>query len=199
MRSVLLFLVLAAGLRAQIGIKGGLPLNDIVDTVQDDPARFASDTKRYTVGPFFRLGLPFRLAVEVDALYKRFEYSAPLGFVPSIPQAFRAKSDAWEFPVLLQYRFSNGTTRPFVVTGASFRQFLNLARVGSFVTGPATPIDELDTNSNVGFVVGGGVEWDLGLIKLGPEIRFTRWGVENFRTGVQNIFRTQQSQASTLR
>jgi opacity protein-like surface antigen len=58
------------------------------------------------------------------------------------------------------------------------------------------------TNSNVsgidtGFVLGGGIELYLPLIKLSPEVRYTRWGAKNI-TDLGGALQSNQNQAEFL-
>src|SRR5262249_40638646 len=65
-----------------VGIKAGLPITDsfVVDH-QPGINNSTFDTRRYTVGPTFELRLPYCLAFETDALYKRLSYTSnPFGF-----------------------------------------------------------------------------------------------------------------------
>src|SRR5205814_5398215 len=57
-----------------IGVKGGVPLNDAFVVQQSNPIRYVADTHRYTFGPYVDLRLPAGFGVEVDALYKTYEY-----------------------------------------------------------------------------------------------------------------------------
>jgi hypothetical protein len=110
----------------------------------------ASGGSRYVIGPTVELRLPFSLGIEVDTLYRR--VNNPSG-------------SAWEFPILAKYRVPvRGRVAPDAVGGGSFQRN-ELLR--AFQVGPS------ETTS--GFVLAGGVEARLGLIRLGPEIRYTRW------------------------
>ena len=113
-------------------------------------------------------------------------------------------ADAWEFPLLLKYKFGGpnaiaASVRPFVTTGASFRRLTNISQVGSFITGsaPSTPTELQDKNST-GFVVGGGVEIRALFLRISPEVRFTRWGTANFLEGVSNLLETNRNQGQFL-
>ena len=59
--------------RFSVGIKGGLPLTSMSDSGREGH-RYGGETsfqmKRYTLGPTVEIGLPFRLRLEADALYK---------------------------------------------------------------------------------------------------------------------------------
>ncbi|MEJ7608745.1 MAG: hypothetical protein WKF37_21360 [Bryobacteraceae bacterium] len=85
----------------------------------------ASSVSRLTGGPFLELHLPLRLSVEFSTLFRtsRQNESRPsqLGqaqnpyLVSSID-----KVQTWDFPLLLKYRFTEGTFRPFVGAGGAW-------------------------------------------------------------------------------
>jgi hypothetical protein len=104
--------------------------------------------------------------MEADALYRRVKY-------PS--------SGSWEFPILAKYRLpSRGRAAPFAVGGASFQRNDILHAVQA---GPA--------DTTTGMVFGAGVEAKLSVIRLVPEIRYTRWtGDFSFR-GANLVHRNQ--------
>jgi hypothetical protein len=140
------------------GLKLGLPLSDAVDLVSDS---FRTERPGYTIGPFLEVRLPANFAIEFDALYEKFR----------LDQIGRptARVSSWQFPLLLKYRIGHGRVRPFILGGPvayyigdipdEFTRFGN-----SFFNG--------------GGVVGGGVEVKFGPLRIGPEIRFTRWVID---------------------
>ena len=108
-------------------------------------------------------------------------------------------ADSWEFPLLLKKKFGGPdvvavSVKPFVDVGASFRRLGDIGNIGGFITGNNDEVDK----SATGFVVGGGVEIRLLFIRLSPELRFTRWGTDNFRAGVANILQTNRNQGQLL-
>jgi hypothetical protein len=198
-KTLLPLFVTAAGLFAQpigLGIKGGVPLTDLFDSGDNT---VDTDTKRYVVGPMLELRLPAGLAIEVDALYSRANFSSVFGAAGSILTApFDANS--WEFPILLKKKFGGAdaiaaSARPFVGAGASFRRLSGLGTVGSFITGNRS--GSVDRN-NTGFVAGGGVEFKALFIRIAPEFRFTYWGTDHFTEGLANIFQTNKAQGQFL-
>ncbi len=73
-------------------------------------------SKRYVVGPAVEIGLPFGLAVEADALYRRagFQTSASNGDY----NIFAVEhANLWEIPILLKYRFPFPLAKPFLEAG----------------------------------------------------------------------------------
>jgi hypothetical protein len=64
--------------------------------------------------------------------------------------------------------------------------------------GGSRQADELVNDGSKGFVFGGGVEFSLLALRVQPEIRWTRWGSENFRSPVESIFKSNLNQAEFL-
>jgi hypothetical protein len=179
-----------------VGIKGGLPFNDLFDS---ESSVVDTETKRYIVGPMVELRLPAGLAIEVDALYSRANFSSLTSGVGSIVTA-PFNTNSWEFPILLKKKFGGAnavaaSVRPYVGAGASFRRLSGLTNIGSFITGNRD--GEVDRN-NTGFVAAGGVEVRALFVKIAPEVRFTYWGTDHFTEGLRNVFKTNKAQAQFL-
>jgi len=205
-KTFIIFFVWAAAAFSQpigFGVKGGLPLTEAFNTASGPVRSYTSDTKRYIVGPQVELRLPAGLGIELDALYTKLNFSSVTSAAGSVFNA-ATDADAWEFPLLLKYKFGGpnaiaASVRPFVTTGASFRRLTNISQVGSFITGsaPSTPTELQDKNST-GFVIGGGVEIRALFLRISPEVRFTRWGTANFLEGVSNLLETNRNQGQFL-
>lgn len=155
MRTLLIVVFLCAPLSAQLidwGVKGGVPFNDAVKAA----GTFSSNFSRWTVGGVVEVNLPAGLGLEFDALYRRTGYSTSTAFT----------SGSIEFPLLVKYKFPGKIAQLYVDGGFVFR------RIGDI------PLLQ-DANSK-GFVVGVGYRYNLKLIKISPELRYTRWGNEPF-------------------
>ena len=142
------------------GLKVGVPATDAFKVLPVPTlAVFTGESPRYTFGPYVELRLPAGMAIEVDALYRSYSFrNAGVG----------VSGNSWEFPVLIKHRFASGLIRPYFDAGASFMRLSDI----SFAS--------LNHRSNYGIVVGGGVEFNLLLIKVAPEIRYTGWAFRNF-------------------
>ncbi len=188
MRRILVLGLFPAALCAQLvsfGVKGGVPLSTAFDTVRTANVGYLSDTKRYLVGGAFELRFPFGMGMELDALYRRLNYESFQVTAPNASLAMSTVANSWEFPLLFKLRAPSPVLRPYLTAGPSFRHLSGLrqfiaARIGSL---PATreegrPI-ELSNRFNSGFAIGGGLEFGRRF-RLAPEIRYTRWGWENF-------------------
>lgn len=155
MRPLLIALFVCAPLSAQLidwGVKGGVPFNDAVKAA----GTFSSNFSRWTVGPVVEVNLPAGLGLEFDALYRRTGYSTSSAY----------NSGSIEFPLLVKYKFPGTLARMYVDGGFAFRHIGDI------------PLLQ-DANSK-GLVFGAGFRYDLKLIKISPELRYTRWGNEPF-------------------
>lgn len=166
---VLLACSLGAGFSAEhilsFGVKGGVPFTDIVQdktfTSVDVVTHVFSNSKNYAIGPMVELNLPFGFSVEADALYRPLNLTTDTTVIPRPLTHISEDIHSAEFPILGKYRFLHTPVlKPYVEAGPIFR----------YVAARASYL------SNAGFAIGGGVELKLLLLKLSPEIRFSRWG-----------------------
>jgi len=155
-------------------------MTDFLDTVNGSRTSITATTNRYIVGPTVELRLPFGFAVEADALYRHFSYNVAASLVDAV-STLSASGSAWEFPLLVKKRFAKGPIRPFVDAGVSFNKITGLSRTVSGLAFPSRADDPRDDFSK-GFVIGGGVELKALLLRISPEIRYTRWGTEQFNS-----------------
>ena len=206
MKTFLLFLLGSLSASAQLisaGVKGGVPLTDFFETVSNPTASFSSPTKRYIVGPSIEVNLPAGLGIEFDALYRRMNFSSTQNLVDSI-RAATTTANAWEFPLLLKYKAGHGPARPFVDGGLSFNHISGVTQTveniifpGRRTTTSSSGAPELKNNLSPGFVLGAGIDVHALFLHLTPEIRYTRWGRENFN-GLNGLLRSNQNQAEFL-
>ncbi len=162
-----LFLLLPISAFAQpfsAGFKLGAPVTDAFH----DSSRFLGDNKRFIFGPTAEVRLPFGFGIEVDALYRRYQYST-LGGLGVNP----FKSGAWEFPVLAKIRGGLPLVKPYAVGGLVFHRL-------------STNSSEVLHRNNVGVAVGGGLQVNVLMLKISPEIRYTRWTVSSLPNFNQN-------------
>jgi opacity protein-like surface antigen len=164
------------------GVKAGVPLTDFFTDVGSLNSPFSSTTNRYIVGPTVELHLPFHLSVELDALYRHFNYSVPSN---------TTTGSAWEFPLLGKYRFRGELVRPYVDAGVAWDTLSGLTQ------SIQTQQLELQNNTTTGFVVGAGLEVHVPFLRLSPEFRYTRWGAQHF-LDPNGGFGSNQNQAEFL-
>jgi hypothetical protein len=200
MRSTILFFF-AAALMAQdpivsAGFKAGIPASSAVSNFGNfiTPVSVSSvDTGRWTLGPTFELRLYRGFSLEVDALYRSYRNTGAVTinqiFIPGgdslqLFNTFKSDTRVWDLPLLLKYRFLTGRWRPFLDAGYSWS--FSSSDTTSFFTCQsgasacaASPFKfgsfTGSTGNNVarGPVVGVGVEFKVGKIKVAPEIRYT--------------------------
>lgn len=179
----------------EFGAKVGLPLTHVLKSSDNPSTLIDTETRRYLFGPTVELKLPFRLSIEADALYQRFSFHS--GLIRNPGSVLAATSDAsvnqWEFPIMAKYKFNGGRVRPYVAAGASFRHISDVSRLSNFVSG-TNPGNDTGT----GFVAAGGVQLNLFLVKISPELRFTQWGANSFADGFGNILKTTRSQGEVM-
>jgi hypothetical protein len=173
-KTFLCFLVAAGFASAQpfgAGLKVGVPATDAFKVFPvPTPAVFTGDAPRYTVGPYVEMRLPARMAVEVDALYRSYNFSSA---------GVGASASSWEFPVLIKHRFPVPLVKPYFDAGLSFSRLSDIK------------LSSLNHRSNYGVVVGGGVDFNLLLLKVSPEIRYTGWAFRNFDGSQVQSYRNQ--------
>ncbi len=192
-KTAVLFLLISASGWAQLfsaGIKAGLPLTDFINTVS---SQSVSTTNRYLIGPTVEVHLPFGLGIEVDAIYRHFNYQNVI--VSGGTALFELnKAGAWEFPALVKYRFPGKLVRPYVDAGVAWDHITGLASTVSSVTGiPAFPGEQNSTT--MGAVVGAGLDLHF-IIHVMPEIRYTRWTSQHFN--ISNVLASNQDQAEFM-
>jgi hypothetical protein len=190
-----------------LGVKGGARLTgDLLSSGET-----ISESKRYTLGPTVEFRLPFRLGLEIDALYKRVgtrEFNTDI-----LGDQFRSRdrSNSWEFPILVKYRIPGKIARPYVSGGYAIRAISGSGTaegICCFSASPSAPstvartVTTYSTNYDVshGVVVGGGVELKAGPLRVSPEIRYTRWNNSALSTSGSHGFfaESAQNQAEIL-
>lgn len=187
-----------------VGIKGGVPITDAFETLRGNTSSYATNTKRYIVGPTMQVNLPAGFAIEGSALYKRLGYQYNQ-FSPAASASASVVSNAWEFPITLKYAFLSTPIRPFVEAGGAFRHVSGIRQIrntlttaGNLVNTSLDSAPEFNKRTDVGLVFGGGVELKVKRLRVSPGIRYTRWGSENFRDPVNALLRTNRNQADFL-
>jgi hypothetical protein len=171
------------GQTLSVGVLGGAPFTDVVNNGTTGPIHTVVTSSNFTVGPAVQLNLPLNFRVEFDALYR------PYGFtlynqVVGVPanSGISASGQQWRFPLLLQYRFPFPIVRPFLEVGPSFQHLTGPGSLASTITGPG----QLLRSSNVGIVLGGGVDVKVPLVRLSGELRYTRQ-TNSFFSNISNL------------
>jgi opacity protein-like surface antigen len=193
---LLLFAVFAQACLAEspiiFGVRGGVPLNDVVSTVQT-AGSLSSATDNYVVGPTIGIRLPLGFSVAGDALFTRLSLTRNSS---ASSTSVSASANSWEFPVLARFTVGSGFLAPFVGAGVSVRHLSDFSNVGPFLTGSST--SSVTSSAGVGFVVGGGLQFKLGPVHVSPEIRYTHWGSNQISDAFSNVIRTNSNAGQVL-
>jgi opacity protein-like surface antigen len=218
MRLPLLPLLAAASAFAQpltFGVKAGMPLTDFLSTVESQRVEgvlgifpgFFSNTRPYVLGATAELRLPASLGLELDALYRRTNYSgtdlANNGLNVITTTISSTSANAWEFPLLLKYRFHVPVLRPYADAGYAWDTLAGLTQAirqtVATITNSSTTSTPADLNKKGtgGFVVGAGLEIHALFIHVSPEVRYTRWISPHFQDPA-GLVESKQNQAEFL-
>jgi hypothetical protein len=136
-------------------------------------------SKSYVVGPAVGFDLPLGFGVEVDALYRREGYQSSFGnFDGNVFSVERANS--WEFPILGQYRLPIRRLKTFVEIGYAPRVIRGTtSSIGQTLFPQPLPPQsgtlKTDWPVSQGVVVGGGVRFGIGPMRIAPTVRYTHW------------------------
>ena len=203
MRTLPLLLLGAVAASSQpfsAGLKLGTPLTDFFNTVQNSSS---SVPNRYIIGLTAELHLPASFALEGDVLFRHLNFVDQFLSAPTTTTTDRATSSAWEFPILLKYRFHAPLVRPYVDAGVAWDPLSGLTDTVtqtvlhfSPTTSNSSKPSSLTHNTTMGFVLGGGVDIHALVIHISPEIRYTRWGSSHFN--LSGILASNQNQAEFL-
>jgi hypothetical protein len=174
--------------RAVLYLTGGVCFGQSFSVGVIGGARFPDDlsgagatgvSKRYVVGPALDIGLPHGFGVEAGALYRREGYQSSFSnFAYSIFSGERANS--WEFPLLLKYRLPFRAARPFLEAGYAPRVIhgsisSDYVQLFPALLPPQHSTRGTDWPISHGLVVGGGVSFRAGRLRLSPGLRYTHW------------------------
>lgn len=175
------------GQTLSVGVKAGVPLTDTFSNANQGSLFYDYDIgmRRYLVGGTAEVHLPFRLTMEVDAIYKRLGYNASSNSMGLLLISERTVANQWELPLLLKYEFRGiGPIRPFVDAGPSLRHLSGLHQTIPQVYLPDNsstssisdiPV-ELTARNSAGITAGGGITFKFPRLRISPELRYTHWG-----------------------
>ena len=179
-----------AALQAQpisYGGKLGAPVND-----PSEASPFSTTSvSRWMGGPFIELHLPRRLSVEFSALFRTSRENESRSFrLGDAQSSYLASSidkvKTWDFPLLLKYRFTEGTFRPFVGAGAGwsyrrseFQAFYSCLGPQGSCRPAEYPTDlfggsQHSTLTRFGPAASAGFEIATRYLTIAPEVRWNR-------------------------
>ena len=179
-----------------VGFKAGVPITNASSGFTSfitTTGVSTSDTGRWTLGPNVEVRIYHGLSIEVDALYRSYRTTSAFVFTGTLDpnssnniqlfSTFKNETHVWDVPALLKYRFTTGTWRPFVDAGyqwsfsssdgASFLTCLSDSDACSGIPFQFGTLSSSGTNVTRGPVVGVGLEFKVGKIKIAPEVRYS--------------------------
>ena len=185
-KKLILFLLATAAALAQspfgFGIKAGVPLNDALATTPGGAINYFQSTHRYTIGPYGEFRLPSGFSVELDALYRSYDYGQS-GNKAVIPQSVSA--GVWEFPLLAKKSLFGGPIQPYIEGGVALSHL------------SVNDVVELNHRNNYGIVLGAGLSLHLGGVRVTPEIRYNGWAFQSFSSPFGGL-NSNRNQATVL-
>jgi hypothetical protein len=156
-----------------VGAEAGIPLDRTGSAIHT-----SVDKERWIGGPTIEIRLPRHFGLGVDALYRRINENTSRN-VGSTIFFSNATTNHWEFPIYLKYRFGEGPMYPFVLGGGAFEHASVSGTAGCagdpLLCGSAGTGTIAATSLGGGYLLGGGVEFRVGRLKVAPEFRYTRW------------------------
>jgi len=161
------------------GLKAGVPLSHALSTTPGNAINYVETTHRYTIGPYAEFRLPSGFSVELDALYRSYSFRQTLPVAPAI------STGAWEFPLLARKRLFGGPIEPYIEGGVALSHL------------SVKDIAELNHRTNGGVVLGAGVSFHLGLVRVTPEIRYNGWIFRNLSSPFGGL-ESNRNQATVL-
>ena len=175
-----------------IGFLGGVPAEPSVGK--------SANSLPFVLGPTLSMGLSGGLSLETGVLFHRLGSTRENYAVSSSAGAFILGTDEWkgraiEIPLLLKYHFlsRSSTWRPFVSAGPTVRWTsidYNGSRSILSSTVPATSSEPMraseTTKWNVDPVLGVGVSFRTGRVRIEPEVRYSYWGAGKHEVIRQN-------------
>jgi hypothetical protein len=158
----------------------------------------------FIIGPAAEVSLPGGFAFEISALHRRVSYSQiDFVFFPVAEERQReTNADSWEVPLVARKYFSaGGFGRIHAGVGFAARRTSGKTRVigyelvrnfpgppgppsyrrAAFFSGREESPAESEREWNQGLVGAVGQEFRVGLLRLQPELRYTRWSNHTFR------------------
>jgi hypothetical protein len=171
--SVLIGLLPASAQTLSIGVLGGVHASSYRTDYSTPQSRI------YLAGPTLQVGLPHGVTLEADALYSRlgtFEQVWHIG----VSWTGSTRGDAWQVPLLVNYRLPFRSLHPYVLGGVDLRRVNGntSSTTVSCWSGCQISNDRVTWyGKDHAWVLGGGVDTGFGHLRLSPEVRYLRWHV----------------------
>jgi hypothetical protein len=166
-----LLCVSASAQPVQAGVKIGAPLTDAFNIAGNPTvANTIAESGNFLWGFYVEARLPFKFSIEADAIHRGYTIGTAAASV---------KTSSWDFPIMAKYHFLKGPIKPYAEGGLAFSHLGDVANVLS-----------PQHNTNFGIVLGAGVQLNLLVLRISPEIRWTGDTLKDF-SGVINSNRNQ--------
>jgi opacity protein-like surface antigen len=165
------------------GLKAGVPLTDALSTTPGGAISYFQDIHRFTIGPFAEFRLPSGFSVELDALYRSYDYGQVGNSRSDVPQSVSA--GVWEFPLLARKALFGGPVQPYVEGGVALSHL------------SVNDVLELNHRNNYGIVLGAGLSLHVGRVRVAPEIRYNGWAFQDFSSPLGGLH-SNRNQATVL-
>ncbi len=147
-----LFLMAMPSFAIDLGVRGGLPFGDAFESLRTSNFE-VKGRNRFVIGPTLEIRLPAGLGVNLDFLYRRYQFQ-------TIRDSGTTTEGAGQFeiPIMLRYHFPGVLARPFIAGGP----------VWSTITGLNS------TRNSTGIALGAGIDIHVPFAHITPELRYTR-------------------------
>lgn len=165
------------------GLKAGVPLSDALSTTPSGAIDYFQSTHRYIIGPYAEFRLPSGFSVELDALYRSYDYGQVGNNGVAAPQTVSA--GVWEFPLLAKKSLLSGPIQPYIEGGVALSHL------------SVNDVLELNHRNNYGIVLGAGVSFHVGPVRVAPEIRYNGWAFQSFSSPFGGLH-SNRNQATVL-
>ncbi len=194
----------------QLGFRYGVKLGvQSLDSFYPTPG-FSPDNSRLVVGGLADLRINDYFGAEFNVLYRRFRFDT---LIPAASVAdtvlSTSRARALDFPLVFKWRpLGHPDIAPFASSGVAFR-YIDSDETLTYFNGRNREQKFSDSFAqesrfNAGWVIAGGVDFNRsGGVRISPELRYTRWGRENFRAlstiaGSNQVFRSGKNQLELL-
>ncbi len=172
MAIVLMAMSASAQMPIKFGIKGGITSAKVTG----DDTEGLDSRSGIVAGVFASLKLTHGLSLQPELLFVQKGAKGPMT-IGTTPVDATIKLDYFELPVLLKYGFGGrGAMSPFLVGGVALSSVKSSKTEASVVGIPLLTGDSDNYNersTDLGLVVGGGVDLTMGPTRLSIELRFT--------------------------
>jgi hypothetical protein len=154
---VCVFVSAAAAQPLGAGLKLGVPASDAYKLLPIPTfSPLNAKGQQFTFGPYIELRLPANNSIEVDALHKTHNF---------VGASASQSVSSWDFPIVWKHKIGSHLIKPYFEGGVNFSRLSDVV------------VLNLSNRSNFGLVVGGGVEINMLLLKISPEIRYTGYAL----------------------